>query len=142
MCVFRKTLSCLLLFVVPVGILVICVRIHSPDKVFAPCVEFAGLSLVLLRPSPVSCNNKTLFLVALWFSPVGPSMKDAVRPGTWVAADGGIPQDGIGLNSRDYKSDTIDHGSDTADQGHDHKMAVTYADVVQGRAKAHSSRKI
>ena len=66
---------------------------------------------------------------------VGPSMKDAVRLGTWVAADGGIPQDRIGLNGRDYKSDT-------ADQGHDHKMALTYADVVQGRAKAHSSRKI
>ena len=62
-------------------------------------------------------------------------MKDAVRLGTWVATDGGLPQDRIGLNSRDYKSDT-------ADQGHDHKMAMTYADVVRGRAKAHSSRKI
>ena len=49
---------------------------------------------------------------------VGSSMKDAVRLGTWVATDGGIPQDRIGLNSRDYKSDT-------ADQGHDHKMAET-----------------
>ena len=66
---------------------------------------------------------------------VGSSMKDAVRLGTWVATDGGLPQDRIGLNSRDYKSDT-------ADQGHNHKMAVTYADVVRGRAKAHSSRKI
>ena len=58
-----------------------------------------------------------------------------MRLGTWVAADGGIPQDRIGLNSRDYKSDT-------ADQGHGHKMAVPYADVVEGRAKAHSLRKI
>ena len=62
-------------------------------------------------------------------------MKDAMRLGTWVATDGGLPQDRIGLNSRNYKSDT-------ADQGHDQKMAVTYADVVRGRAKAHSSRKI
>ena len=66
---------------------------------------------------------------------VGSSMKDAMRLRTWVATDGGLPQDWIGLNSRDYKSDT-------ADQGHDHKMAVTYADVVRGRVKAHSSRKI
>ena len=66
---------------------------------------------------------------------VGPSVKDAVRVGTWVAADGGIPQDRIGLNNQDDKADP-------ANQGHDHKMAVTYADVVQGRAKAHISRKI
>ena len=66
---------------------------------------------------------------------VGPSMKEAVRVGTWVVADGGIPRDRIGLSNQDDKADP-------ANQGHGHKMAVTYADVVQGRAKAHTSRKI
>ena len=62
-------------------------------------------------------------------------MKDAVHLGTWVVADGGIPQDWIGLNNKDDKADP-------ANQGHDHKMAMTYANVVQGRAKAHTSKKI
>ena len=66
---------------------------------------------------------------------VGPSMKDDVCVGTWVAADGGIPQDRTGLSTQDDKADPDN-------QGHGHKMAVTYADLVQGRAKAHTSRKI
>ena len=42
-----------------VDVLAIRVRIHSPGEVFASCscVEFAGLSLDLLRPSSVSCNS-------------------------------------------------------------------------------------
>ena len=39
-----------------IDVLVIRVRIHSPDEVFASCAEFAG-SLDILRPSPVSCNR-------------------------------------------------------------------------------------
>ena len=58
-----------------------------------------------------------------------------MRVGTWVAADGGIPQDRTGLNIHDDKADPDN-------QGPGHKMAVPYADVVQGRTKAHTSRKI
>ena len=37
-----------------VDVFATCVRIHSPDEVFASCAEFAGLSLDLLRPLSMS----------------------------------------------------------------------------------------
>ena len=52
-----ETPSWIISLVPSVAVLAVCICTLSPDEVFASSAEFAGLSLDLLRPSPVSCNT-------------------------------------------------------------------------------------
>ena len=55
-CVF-ETPSCIISLVPSIDVPAVCIRLHAPDEVFASSAGTAGLSLDLLRPSPVSCNT-------------------------------------------------------------------------------------
>ena len=66
MCISHDTLSRVLLLVWSVDTLALRAEIQAPDEVlYTSSVPCAGLSLYLLRPSPVSFNTFSLFFWSL-----------------------------------------------------------------------------